>query len=185
MVRWSDDDYATNSWCRAGSGAENARLRQCGSFRRRSFELMHVGESAVQVAAPELDVTKGLMMRDTNEHGRLLGAIAARGRLATATDAGQADARQSGHVASRVRRMELQPDGNYRRMINGITQTMPAGMLASNPAGAGHAQQVSNWRPSAAIPITSATEGAARRATAVRRRQHCAADKSMSSACRS
>lgn len=27
---------------------------------------------------------------------------------------------------------ELQPDGQYRRMINGITQTMPAGILAGN-----------------------------------------------------
>jgi len=60
MVRWSDDDYATNSKCRpVDLGAENARLRRCGSFRRRSFELMHVGESAVQVAALELDVAKG------------------------------------------------------------------------------------------------------------------------------
>ena len=40
-------------------GAENARLRRCGSFRRRSFELMHIGESAVQVSALELDVAKG------------------------------------------------------------------------------------------------------------------------------
>ena len=56
MVRWSDDDYVTNSKCRpVDLGAENARLRRCGSFRRRSFELMHVGESAVQVAALELD----------------------------------------------------------------------------------------------------------------------------------
>ena len=39
---------------------------------------------------------------------------------------------------------ELQPDGNYRRMINGITQTMPAGMLASNLQAQGMAQQVSN-----------------------------------------
>ena len=39
---------------------------------------------------------------------------------------------------------ELQPDGNYRRMVNGITQTMPAGMLASNLQAQGMAQQVSN-----------------------------------------
>ncbi|MBK8117607.1 MAG: hypothetical protein IPK44_25305 [Candidatus Accumulibacter sp.] len=39
---------------------------------------------------------------------------------------------------------ELQPDGNYRRMINGVTQTMPAGMLAGNMQAQGMAQQVSN-----------------------------------------
>ena len=39
---------------------------------------------------------------------------------------------------------ELQPDGQYRRMINGITQTMPAGILAGNLQAQGMAQQVSN-----------------------------------------
>lgn len=39
---------------------------------------------------------------------------------------------------------ELQPDGQYRRMINGITQTMPAGILAGNMQAQGMAQQVSN-----------------------------------------
>ena len=39
---------------------------------------------------------------------------------------------------------EMQPDGNYRRMVNGITQTMPAGMLAGNMRAQGMAQQVSN-----------------------------------------
>ena len=39
---------------------------------------------------------------------------------------------------------ELQPDGNYLRMINGITQTIPAGMLAGNIQAQGMAQQVSN-----------------------------------------
>ena len=39
---------------------------------------------------------------------------------------------------------ELQPDGNYRRTVNGITQTMPAGMLAGNMQAQGMAQQVSN-----------------------------------------
>ena len=80
-----------------------------------------------------------------NEHGRLLGAITARIRLATATDAGQADARQSGHVTK-----QGQADGSCSQTaatgapINGITQTMPAGMLASNLQAQGMAQQVSN-----------------------------------------
>ena len=39
---------------------------------------------------------------------------------------------------------ELQPDGQYRRTVNGFTQTIPAGMLAGNIQAQGMAQQVSN-----------------------------------------
>lgn len=57
MLRWSDDDYATNSAYRPlNLSSEQARLSRCGSFRRRSYELRHVGNAPVQVAALELTV---------------------------------------------------------------------------------------------------------------------------------
>ena len=57
MVRWSDDDYTTNSAYRPiDLSSEQARLSRLGSFRRRSYELRHVGNTPVQVAALELDI---------------------------------------------------------------------------------------------------------------------------------
>lgn len=57
MVRHSDDDYETNSAFRFVD-LESARpaLRRLGSFRRRSFELRHVGDAPVQVASLELEI---------------------------------------------------------------------------------------------------------------------------------
>lgn len=59
MVRWSDDDYTTNAAFRPiDLSSEQARLSRLGSFRRRSYELRHVGNSPVQVAALELDISQ-------------------------------------------------------------------------------------------------------------------------------
>jgi len=57
MVRWSDDDYTTNGAFRpVNLSSEQARLSRLGSFRRRSYELRHVGNAPVQVAALELEI---------------------------------------------------------------------------------------------------------------------------------
>lgn len=59
MIRWSDDDYTTFSTFRTVDlSSEQARLTRCGSFRRRSFELRHVANSPVQVAALELEINQ-------------------------------------------------------------------------------------------------------------------------------
>lgn len=59
MVRWSDDDYTTFSKFRkVDLDSEQSRITRCGSFRRRSFDLKHVGNSPVQLAALELDILK-------------------------------------------------------------------------------------------------------------------------------
>ena len=55
MLRWSDDDYATNSSCRpVDLSSEQARIRRCGAFRRRSFELLHVANLPVQLESLEI-----------------------------------------------------------------------------------------------------------------------------------
>lgn len=57
MIRWSDDDYFTNSPFRpVDLSSEQAQLRRCGSFRRRSFELRHISNSPVQVSSLELEI---------------------------------------------------------------------------------------------------------------------------------
>lgn len=56
MLRWSNDDYATNSAYRlVDLNAEQSRITRCGAFRRRSFELRHNGNAAVQLAAFEIE----------------------------------------------------------------------------------------------------------------------------------
>jgi hypothetical protein len=56
MIRWSDDDYQTYSKGRTVDlSAAQARLRRCGKFRRRAFELIHIGSLPVQVSAFEID----------------------------------------------------------------------------------------------------------------------------------
>lgn len=58
-LRWSDDDYTTFSTFRTVDlSSEQARLTRCGSFRRRSFELRHVANAPVQVAALELEINQ-------------------------------------------------------------------------------------------------------------------------------
>lgn len=59
MIRWSDDDYTTFSTFRTVDlSSEQARLTRCGSFRRRSFELRHLGNAPVQVSALELEINQ-------------------------------------------------------------------------------------------------------------------------------
>lgn len=59
MIRWSNDDYSTYSTFRTVNlSSEQARLTRCGSFRRRSYELRHVGNSPVQVSALELEISQ-------------------------------------------------------------------------------------------------------------------------------
>ncbi len=59
MIRWSNDDYATNSTFRTVDlSSEQARLSRCGSFRRRSYELQHIGDAPVQVSALELKLNE-------------------------------------------------------------------------------------------------------------------------------
>lgn len=56
MIRWSDDDYVSNSKFReVDLSSERPRISRCGVFRRRSYELRHVGDSSVQVTALELE----------------------------------------------------------------------------------------------------------------------------------
>ena len=56
MLRWSDDDYATNSACRpVDLSSAQARIRRCGAYRRRSFEVLHIADLPVQLEALELD----------------------------------------------------------------------------------------------------------------------------------
>jgi hypothetical protein len=59
MIRWSNDDYTTNSAFRTiDLSSDQARLSRCGSFRRRSYELRHVGNAPVQVSALELEINQ-------------------------------------------------------------------------------------------------------------------------------
>jgi hypothetical protein len=56
MLRWSDDDYTTNSACRpVDLSSVQARIRRCGAYRRRSFEVLHIAALPVQLEALELD----------------------------------------------------------------------------------------------------------------------------------
>ncbi|CAB4172430.1 hypothetical protein UFOVP935_12 [uncultured Caudovirales phage] len=55
MLRWSDDDYKSNSSCRpVDLSSEQARIRRCGAFRRRSFELLHIADLPVQLESLEI-----------------------------------------------------------------------------------------------------------------------------------
>jgi len=56
MLRWSDDDYTSyNKGRRINLSDPQARLRRCGKYRRRAFELIHIVSLPVQLAALELD----------------------------------------------------------------------------------------------------------------------------------
>lgn len=59
MIRWSDDDCATfSSYRRVTLSEEEPMLTQCGSFKRRTFEYRHIGNSAPVVEALEMEVTR-------------------------------------------------------------------------------------------------------------------------------
>lgn len=57
MIRWSDDDYATNVKYRSVDlSANRSLLRRCGNFRRRSFELRHIADTQVQLSELEIEL---------------------------------------------------------------------------------------------------------------------------------
>ena len=59
MVRWSDDDYATASAYRPiYLDSEDPQVRRCGSFRRRSIEIRHTGNSSPIFEALESEITR-------------------------------------------------------------------------------------------------------------------------------
>ena len=56
MIRWSDDDYATNSAYRiVDLDATRSQIRRCGDFRRRSFDVRHIDNTSLQLAELELE----------------------------------------------------------------------------------------------------------------------------------
>jgi hypothetical protein len=56
MIRWSDDDYTTFSAYReVDLDSTQSIIRRCGAFRRRSFDVRHVDDTSLQLAALEMD----------------------------------------------------------------------------------------------------------------------------------
>lgn len=59
LVRWSDDDYTTNSKYRpVDLSFDQPKVRKCGAFRRRSIELKYTGNAMPVLQALELDVER-------------------------------------------------------------------------------------------------------------------------------
>jgi hypothetical protein len=59
-VRWSDDDYVTNTKYRpVDLGAERSILRRCGNFRRRSFEIRHTEPTTFRQSSIEISIEQG------------------------------------------------------------------------------------------------------------------------------
>lgn len=57
LVRWTDDDYTSWSTYRSVDlEQEYSRIRRCGDFSRRAFELRYTGDAKVVLGAFELDV---------------------------------------------------------------------------------------------------------------------------------
>jgi hypothetical protein len=55
MIRFSDDDYTTNSiYRRLSIATERPALRRLGAFRRRSFEVKHTGNTNPRLEAMEI-----------------------------------------------------------------------------------------------------------------------------------
>lgn len=60
-VRWSDDDQATYTTVRTiALDSETRDIKQCGSFRRRNFEVYHDGNSDLRLEALELEFSEGI-----------------------------------------------------------------------------------------------------------------------------
>ena len=56
LIRWSDDDYVTYKKTRPMDMLlDRTEVRRCGQYRRRSFELLHVENTAFRVEALEID----------------------------------------------------------------------------------------------------------------------------------
>jgi hypothetical protein len=59
-VRWSDDDYVTNTKFRpVDLSAKRSAIRRCGDFFRRSYEIQHISPTAVRLSAIEGDFEQG------------------------------------------------------------------------------------------------------------------------------
>lgn len=59
MIRWSDDDSATfSAYRRVDLSDAEPMLRRCGSFRRRSIEVRHTGNTAQRFGSLELEVSQ-------------------------------------------------------------------------------------------------------------------------------
>ncbi len=59
LIRWSDDDYTTYTKTRPINLAlDRAWVNRCGQFVRRSWEVLHVENTAFRVEALEIDVKK-------------------------------------------------------------------------------------------------------------------------------
>lgn len=59
MIRWSDDDSATfSAYRRVDLSDAEPMLRRCGSFRRRSLEVRHTGNTAERFGSLELEVSQ-------------------------------------------------------------------------------------------------------------------------------
>lgn len=58
MIRWSDNDCSTyDAYRRVSLASEEPALLRCGSFKRRTYEFRHVGNTAPIVEALELEIT--------------------------------------------------------------------------------------------------------------------------------
>ena len=58
-IRWSDDDFDTVTKFRmVDLSKEEPELRRCGAFKRRAFEIVHVGNTAPIFEALEIDFGK-------------------------------------------------------------------------------------------------------------------------------
>lgn len=59
MVRWSDDDCQTfSAYRRITLSDVEPMTRQCGAFHRRTFEYLHIGNTAPNAEALEMEVTR-------------------------------------------------------------------------------------------------------------------------------
>ncbi len=60
MVRWTDDDYQTyNAYRKIDLSIDYPEIRRCGKFRRRAFEIRHIGNTAPIYDAIEMDLNNG------------------------------------------------------------------------------------------------------------------------------
>jgi len=56
VIRYSDDDYATNSVFRpVDLSATRSKIRRLGNFRRRSFEVLHLKNALLRLEAIEVE----------------------------------------------------------------------------------------------------------------------------------
>lgn len=58
LIRWSDDDYVTYTKTRPiDLNLERSWVNRCGQFSRRSFEILHVQNTAFRVEALEIEIS--------------------------------------------------------------------------------------------------------------------------------